>query len=134
MPSPLAKKLLIKPGQQVAVINAPTDYLNELGALPEGVTLTATPNGKFDQAHLFAKDTKELKRLAPRALRALKPDGILWISYPKGSSKIQTDLTRDVGWDVVRDAGFEGVSLISVNDVWSAMRFRPSTQVGKKKK
>jgi len=55
----------------------------------------------------------------------------LWISYPKRSSKVETDITRDVGWDVVYKAGLEGVTQIAIDDTWSALRFRPADRVGK---
>lgn len=63
--------------------------------------------------------------MGPKAVEAVKPEGVLWISYPKGSSKIKTDISRDKGWDSVKAMGFVGVSMISVDDTWSAMRFRP---------
>ena len=65
------------------------------GLPPAAKSLT----GKFDWVQIFVKNTAELARLAPQAAKALKPDATLWISYPKGSSKIQTDLTRDKGWE-----------------------------------
>lgn len=132
--SPLVKKLMIKPGQRIVVINPPPGYLEELGPLPEGVELASRPDGSFDFVHLFARNVKELNRLAPKAIRAVKRDGLLWISYPKGSSKIQTDLTRDEGWDYVHQAGLEGVSQVSINEVWSAGRYRPSEQVSRKQR
>ncbi len=58
-------------------------------------------------------------------MRALKSGGILWISYPKRSAKLPTDLTRDEGWDVITQAGFRGVRQVSIDEVWSAVRFRP---------
>lgn len=124
--SSLARKLLIKSGQRVAVFNAPPGYLDQLD-LPPGTVVAADPiDGEFEMVHLFAHDVAELDRLAPRAIRFSKPDGLLWISYPKQSSKRKSDLTRDVGWSSVNAAGLVGVSLISIDDVWSAMRFRPA--------
>jgi hypothetical protein len=129
--SPLVKKLQIKPGQQVAILNAPTGYIKNLGDLPEGVKLKEQPTGTFDFVQLFVKDSADLNRYANKAIRAVKHDGMLWICYPKGSSKVKSDLNRDVIWDLVKESGFLGVSLISVDDVWSAMRFRPAEKVGK---
>lgn len=131
--SSLAKKLLIKPGQRMVVINPPPGYLDELGPLPEGVGLADRPEGSFDFVHLFVKDSQELKGLAPVALGAVKRDGLLWISYPKQSSKVKTDITRDTSWEPVRREGFELVSMVSVDEVWSACRFRPTDLVGKKR-
>jgi hypothetical protein len=58
-------------------------------------------------------------------LDELKPESLLWISFPKGTSKIQTDLTRDKGWEALRDADLKWITLISVNDTWSAFSLRP---------
>jgi len=123
--SPLTKKLGLKPGQRVLVINAPEGYRDLLGALPEGVEMHDQPDGSYDFVQLFAKDKAQLERDAPVAIAALKPNGMFWISYPKQSSKVPTDITRDRGWDVVEQTGLQGVAMVSVDGVWSAFRFRP---------
>ncbi len=127
----LARKLLLKPGLRAVILNAPEGYRERLDPLPEGVEVAEKPTGRFDFVQLFVKDSKELKRLASKAIRARKPDGLLWICYPKRSSGVETDLTRDVLWELVQDTGLVGVSLVSIDDVWSAMRFRPAEDVGK---
>ena len=58
-------------------------------------------------------------------IRALKPDSLLWISFPKGTSKIQTHLTRDKDWDALRQTDLKWITLISVNETWSAFALRP---------
>lgn len=63
--------------------------------------------------------------MTPKAIEAVTPEGMLWINYPKGTSKIKTDINRDTGWQTVTDLQFEGVSLVSIDETWSAMRFRP---------
>jgi len=138
--SSLIKKLRIQPGQRVTIINAPAGYLDQLGDLPEGVELASEPEGlgltnqpadTFDFVHLFVKNVAELERFGPSALRAVKHDGLLWISYPKRSSKVETDISRDVGWDVIKEAGLRPVTQVSIDAVWSALRFRPAERVGK---
>lgn len=123
--SALVKKLKLKPGQRAAVVNAPERYLKELGPLPEGAQLAEKLSGKFDWVQVFVKNKAELDKLLPRVVGALKPDALLWISYPKGSSKIQTDLTRDKGWDAIGPADLKWITLISVNETWSAFALRP---------
>jgi hypothetical protein len=76
------------------------------------------------------KDSAELNRFAKKAINAIKHDGLLWICYPKGSSKMKSDLNRDVIWELLKQHGLLGVSLISIDEVWSAMRFRPAEKVG----
>lgn len=129
--TPLSKKLRIQPGQRILILNAPGGYFEELGPLPEDVEMAQAPDGEFDFVHLFVKNVTELERLGPVAIDAVVHDGLLWISYPKKSSKATTDLTRDVGWDVVAEAGLRPVTQVSIDNVWSALRFRPVEQVGK---
>ncbi len=122
--SSLAKKLKIKSSLRIVVINPPPGYLDELGSLPEGVELATKPEGQFDFVHLFVQNSAELEGLLPLALQSLKEDAIFRISFPKRSSKMQTDLSRDHGWEALHKAGQKGEALVSINDTWSAMRFR----------
>jgi len=126
----LLKKLQLKGDQRAVIINPPTGYLDELGPLPEGVELAQQAEGSFDFVQVFARDMGELQRFLPAALQAVKYDALLWIAYPKGGAKARTDLNRDILWNTVAQHHFSGVTLISLNDVWSAMRFRPSEKVG----
>jgi hypothetical protein len=128
--STLAKKLKLKPGLKAAVIHAPENYLDEL---IHDSDLSATLKGKFDWVQLFVRNKAELDALAPRAARALHPESILWISFPKGSSGIQTDLTRDQGWESVQQLGLKWINLVSVNETWSAFGMRPYRE-GKERK
>lgn len=125
MPTTLAQKLKLKPKQRAVVVNAPDGYIEELGALPEGVEMGTKLSGKFDWVQLFVKNKAELQKRFPAAVKALRPESMLWISYPKGTSKIQTDLTRDKGWEVLKGADLMWVNLVSVNDTWSAFALRP---------
>jgi hypothetical protein len=122
--STLAKKLKIKPGDRIAFVNAPEGYLIALGELPDDVEAVTELKGKFHLVHLFVKDSSQLEKMFPRSLGALNKEGVLWVSYPKKSSKILTDLTRDQGWEVTSKLGQRPVSMISVDDTWSAVRFR----------
>ena len=121
----LAKKLKLKPGQRAGLIGAPESYLKALSPLPAGVEVVDKLSGKFDWLQVFVKNKVEIDKLAPRAAKALKPDGTLWISFPKGSSKIQTDLTRDKGWDALQGLDLKWLTLVSVDDTWSAFALRP---------
>ena len=96
----------------------------------EGVELADQPDEEFDFVHVFAKDLAELEKLAPVAAEAVKRDGLLWVSYPKKSSGVESDLSRDVVWQEVAKTGLRAVTQVSVNDVWSAIRFRPGDKVG----
>ena len=131
--TPLVKKLWLVPGQRALVLNAPAGYVESLGELPEGVVVARElGEGIFDFVHLFAKDSAEFAAFGPAAQQAIRYDGILWISYPKGSAKVETDLSRDAMWGLLTDAGMRPVSQISIDDTWSAVRFRPGELVNAK--
>jgi hypothetical protein len=121
--TPLTKRLLLKPGYHAAIINAPSDYQDQLAPLPEGVKISNKLEGQYDFVQVFVTSKADVDRDTPAAMRAVKPGGLLWLVYPKKTSKIKTDIHRDVGWDTVTSAGWEGVALISIDNTWSSMRF-----------
>ena len=123
--NPLLKKMKLKPGQQAAIINAPDGYIEALQPLPAEAELAEQLVGTFDWVQLFVKTQAELEQMLPRVRAALKPAGTLWITFPKGTSKIQTDLTRDKGWDALRALDLKWINLISVDETWSAFSLRP---------
>jgi len=131
--SPLIKKLRIQPGQQLLVLNAPPGYIASLGELPESARLSEQPDREagYDFCHLFAKNSSELAGLVPTAVKALRYDGLLWVSYPKKSSKVDTDLSRDALWELPGAAGLRPVTQVSIDATWSALRYRPAEKVGK---
>lgn len=123
--SPLSKKLKLKSGQRATVLNPPPGYLAELQPLPEGVELGERLEGDYDWVQVFVKDKTELDSLLQPVVAALRPQSLLWIAFPKGSSKNQTDLTRDQGWEAVQAANLKWINLVSVNETWSAFSLRP---------
>jgi hypothetical protein len=125
----LIKKLLIKPGMRLAIHNAPVGYLEDLGPLPEGAQLADEAEGALDFVQLFIKNRGEYERLGAAALRAVKPDGLLWICYPKKSSGVGSDLDREVVWRMLAPTGLRPVTQIAIDEVWSALRFRPAEKV-----
>ena len=127
--SSLAKKMKLKPGARAAILRAPEKYVNEL---KHDIEISPKLSGKFDWIQIFAKNKKELDALVPKAAKALKPESMLWLSFPKGASKIQTDLTRDKGWEILQAVDLKWVNLISVNENWSAFALRPYKEGEKK--
>jgi hypothetical protein len=115
----------LKPGQRAAIIDAPAGYLDEFHPLPDGAEISTQLDGRFDWIQVFVKTKAELDGLIQDLVAALKPESLLWISFPKGASKIQTDLSRDKGWDALRDVELKWINLISVNETWSAFSLRP---------
>ncbi|HYC06589.1 MAG TPA: hypothetical protein VEG29_01595 [Candidatus Binatia bacterium] len=120
----ISAKLLLKPGQRIAVIGAPDDYGMLVGGLPAGATVSTTPNRDADVIHLFVEDRAALAARWPAVAAVLGPETLLWISYPKRGPGVTTDLTRDVGWAPVRESGYDPVTQVAVDATWSAMRYR----------
>jgi hypothetical protein len=122
--SQLAKKLKLKPGTRAAVVGAPPGYLAHLGP-PDGVEVVDTLAGHLDWIQVFVRTSAELAEIVAPLSAAIAPGGLVWISYPKGSSKFQTDLTRDKGWEPLEGSDLMWLSLVSVDDTWSAFGLRP---------
>jgi len=130
-PSNLSKKLGLKPAQSALVLNVPPGFMEQLGDLPEGVKLSDRADGIYDFVQVFIKDSAEFEALTGIARQAVRYDGMLWICYPKKSSKVPSDLSRDVVWKLMMGTGLRPVTQISIDEVWSAVRFRPEEKVGK---
>lgn len=128
MPQELTQKLLIKPDARVLLLNAPIGYAKKLAPLPSGVTVT-DKRGTADVAIAFVRDSAELKRLAS-GFPALEEDAILWVAYPKGGSEAGTDIDRDVLHAAMEKHELVGVTVVALDDTWSAMRFRAPEDVG----
>lgn len=116
----------------VTLIAAPDDVADLLRPLPEASELREVSSGDTsDAVLLFAADSASLDRLLAGAVEATKPGGLLWVAYPKGGKKAGTDLNRDLLRQHLEAHDLAGVTLVSVDDRWSAMRFRPTAEVGR---
>jgi hypothetical protein len=132
--NPLLKKLRLLPDYRALILNAPAGYIEDLGELPEGATVSRqSEQGTFDFVHLFVKNSAEFGTLGPAAREAVRYDGILWISYPKRSARVETDLSRDAMWELLTDFRMQPVAQISIDATWSAVRFRPSELIKAKR-
>ncbi|MGZ3840219.1 MAG: YdeI/OmpD-associated family protein [Flavisolibacter sp.] len=119
-----AKKLRIKEGNLLRTIHAPGNFRSLLGPLPEGVRISATA-GNFHQVHWFVKDQAHLHKEWPMVQSLLKEGVLCWIYFPKGSSGIQSDLSRDRGWDELKNVPeLQWISLVSLDLTWSAFGLR----------
>jgi len=121
--TPLIKKLGIKEGFRVAIVNAPPGFAAELGPLPNGTREFARPARSMDFVLLFTKSALTLRRDFARLAKSLAPSGMLWISWPKKSSGVATDLSENIIREVGLDAGLVDVKVCAVNDVWSGLKF-----------
>lgn len=121
-----AERLLIKPRARVHVAGEVADGAARLGPLPAGASLVDA-TARADAVVLFARNSADVTAHLPAAARAAGPDGLLWLAYPKGTSGLRTDLGRDTMTTLTDPiAGLTGVTLVSIDEVWSAMRLRPS--------
>jgi len=118
---------------KILTIHAPADFSATLKPLPPGVEISSKTKN-YDQVHWFVKNKAEMDKELKHVLGLLKDDVVCWIYYPKGSSGVQTDLTRDKGWEtLMKYDDLQWISLISFNDVWSSFGMRLKTESDKKK-
>lgn len=133
MATSTAQKLKIKENFTLLTVNAPADFKQHIGDLPEGVKISSGAKD-YDQVHWFVMNKAQVDKELTNVLKLLKNDVTLWIYYPKGTSKIQTDLTRDKGWDkLLKHDELGWISLISFDETWSAFGSRLKTQADKKR-
>jgi hypothetical protein len=121
----LAKKLQIKPNSRWLLQNAPSGYKDSLSPLPDNANLVFSTEGEFNGIQLFVTNSTELASELKVINPLLKADTVFWIIYPKKSSGIQTDLEMMSSWDVPAQYGLRPVASAAVNEVWTALRFRP---------
>jgi hypothetical protein len=119
----LADKLGIKPGTEVVVLGAPSPYRAILGPLPDGVTFRSKLSGSAEFIHYFTKKRKSLQADFPRIAPTLLDEGILWISWPKRASGVETDLDENVVREIGLAEGLVDVKVCAVNEVWSGLKF-----------
>lgn len=122
--TPLFKKLNLKDQDSVLVLNAPSSFESELAAL-NGVSIKRAVSGSCSFAIAFAVTQAQLDSVSEKLALACQGDAVLWIAYPKGTSKrYRCEFNRDSGWSVLGAAGFEPVRQVAIDEDWSALRFR----------
>ena len=122
--TPLPQKLGIKEGSRVILLGAPDGFLDVLGSLPAGVKISSRSTGQADVIVLFAMKFARLKSAFPKAMKLMPPDGgMLWISWPKKSAKMDSDLDENLIRDFGLDLGLVDTKVCAVDDKWSGLRF-----------
>lgn len=123
----IAQKLLLKPGFRLLVLDAPGEAVTMLAPLPDGVGVESEAAGsaEFDAVLAFVRSKADVAARAASIVAAVRPGGLLWAAYPKKSGAIKTDISRDDGWQPMWALGWDTVSLVALDETWSAMRFRP---------
>jgi len=121
--TPLIKKLGVKEGYRLALVNSPKDFLKELGPLPTGAKIAASTTKSLDLILFFVRSEQDLNRRFLELAANLKTNGMLWIAWPKKSSGVVTDLTFTNVQRTGLDAGLVDVKICAVNDIWSGLKF-----------
>lgn len=124
MPTSLAQKLQIKSGKLI-VLNAPKGYAAQLANELKDLTISTRAAGQAEAVLLFVNSLVEVVERTPKAGQLVKPGGMLWIAYAKGTSKVKTDVNRDRLWEAVLPLGWQPIRQIALDEVWSALRFKP---------
>ncbi len=121
--TPLVKKLGIKPGFSVRLINSPRGYDKTLGKLPDDVKLLSRLTKDISFIHLFAGKRSELDRNLVKAKKVLSKSGMLWVSWPKKSSGVVTDIDENYVRKAGLKVGLVDVKICAVDDTWSGLKF-----------
>jgi hypothetical protein len=120
--TPLAQKLGLKAGQSVATIGAPPGYRKLLSHRPEKISFTTDIKNGATFVHLFVSDRKTMERELKRLRKLIADKGILWVSWPKKSSGVKTDVTEDVIREVSLPLGFVDIKVCAVDETWSGLK------------
>jgi hypothetical protein len=120
--TPLAKKLGMKDGARIFVVDAPDDYEDLLAPLPPGVAWVSKLDAKTDLAHLFVRSKARLGSQLAAAMRKMRPDCAVWVSWPKKSSGVATDVTEDTIREVALPMGLVDVKVCAVDETWSGLK------------
>ena len=120
--TPLSKKLGIKDGFKLYVKNPPPNYRQLLQPLPKDLTITTRLASGLDMAHFFTRKRAELEAGLKTLLTKIKQDGMIWVSWPKKSSRVETDITEDTIRAVALPLGLVDIKVCAVDDVWSGLK------------
>ncbi len=125
MTTPLGTKLQIKPGIRLHVLNVPENLKfwlpQELSPTPVEFNLMEKPAAVL----VFIRNKDELEQFVIPLLAGLTDKCLVWLVYPKGTSGVETDISRDVLWKLLEPQGWRPARMVALNEVWSCMRFSP---------
>lgn len=121
--TPLVKKLGLKAGMQAAFLDAPEHYERLLGPLPDGVEVRTDLRSQRDFIHVFARREAALTKRLQAIRRSLRPDGMLWLSWPKKTSALETDLNGSAIRRLGQSVGLVDTKVCAVDEDWSGHKF-----------
>lgn len=120
--TPLAKKLGVKAGAKVMLINAPDHYLDLFTDLSPDIYFTDDASLEIDVIHFFSKSADEYRVKLPILMKQIKQDGMIWVSWPKKASKVVTDITEDLIRNFALQIGLVDIKVCAVDEVWSGLK------------
>jgi len=120
--TPLAKKLGIKPGFNIKLINQPAYYFDLFADLPEDLVFDADDAIKKDFVHFFTKDEDDYITRLPLLSQQIKSNGMIWVSWPKKSSKVATNVTEDLIRSFALQIGLVDIKVCAVDEIWSGLK------------
>jgi len=120
--TPLSKKLGYKAGQRVCAPGAPSNYHKMLAPLPEGIDFQSRVTKTTDVVHLFTRSRADLAKSLVAWLKVLGPDAAIWVSWPKKTSKMETDITEDTIRAVALPMGLVDIKVCAVDETWSGLK------------
>jgi hypothetical protein len=118
----LVEKLGIRPAQCIMFVDAPTGFRATLGKLPVGVVVSQGPPAKLDFVLLFVTRRARLAKTLPTMIQAIRPEAPIWVSWPKRTSGVETDVTEDVVREVALPLGLVDVKVCAVDETWSGLK------------
>jgi hypothetical protein len=118
----VVQKLGIKPGFRIFVDGAPASYDEIVGELPADATIASRLKASLDMVHLFAMQAAALRKKLPACREAIAPDGMVWVSWPKKSSGVVTDVTENVVRDTALSLGLVDIKVCAIDDTWSGLK------------
>src|SRR5262245_27965175 len=120
--TPLAKKLGIKEGSRICVVDAPKDYAKLVERLPKGVERVSRIDATTDMVHVFATERARLGKALKAVLGELPPAAAIWVSWPKKASKVPTDITENTVRELALPLGLVDIKVCAVDEVWSGLK------------
>ena len=120
--TPLSKKLGLKEGSRVFATDTPAHYLKLLAPLPAGVHMASRIDRNTDILHFFAHERAVVSRSLHTALAKMRPDAAIWVSWPKKSAKVPTDITEDAIREIALPLGLVDIKVCAVDETWSGLK------------
>jgi ribosomal protein L22 len=120
--TPLSKKLGIKSGQRIYLKNPPSNYDRLIAPIPDNVNILSRVSNDLDLIHFFTRNRNELRANIKMYMSKIKKDGMIWVSWPKKSSKIVTDITEDAIRQAALPLGLVDIKVCAVDDTWSGIK------------